>query len=277
MGELILCERPIAANPIFIEDAAINIYSLEELSYYIADNTYLLNADFISVELCNWIGRELGFKELEQQLLETIRAEAPLHIFVGQILSFTGYLTGQEIRKVLEIIASFENKSPAECQKMRADRLMEKDKLVDAIYEYEHMIDDGVLSQVSAQLEGDVWHNLGTAYGKLFFFEEATACFEEAYRRNHRQQSLRSMLAAMRCAKNEDGFQRLVEKYFVPEDLVQSIKQEVTDLSKQEKIRGFNEQIDRWQNHSVLNEMETHRVQEVIQEWKADYNHLCRI
>ena len=32
MGELILCRQSIAANPCFIEDGALNVYSLEELS-----------------------------------------------------------------------------------------------------------------------------------------------------------------------------------------------------------------------------------------------------
>lgn len=43
MGELILCRQSIAANPYFIEDGALNVYSLEELSYYIAHNVYLLS------------------------------------------------------------------------------------------------------------------------------------------------------------------------------------------------------------------------------------------
>ena len=51
MGELILCRQSIAANPYFIEDGALNVYSLEELSYYIAHNVYLLNAEFASKEL----------------------------------------------------------------------------------------------------------------------------------------------------------------------------------------------------------------------------------
>ena len=51
MGELILCKQSIAATPFFLEDAALNVYSLEELSYYISKNTYLLNANFISTEL----------------------------------------------------------------------------------------------------------------------------------------------------------------------------------------------------------------------------------
>ena len=156
MGELILCRQSIAANPYFIEDGALNVYSLEELSYYIAHNVYLLNAEFASKELCLWIGGELGARDLEKQLLDTLSNQAPLHIFIGQILNYSGYLTSVEIRDLLQAIASFENKSPTECQKMRADRLMEKDKIVDAIFEYEKMLDDPAVTHGPTAFEGDI-------------------------------------------------------------------------------------------------------------------------
>ena len=35
MGELILCNQNMAAFPYYVEEAAIGVYSLEELSYYI--------------------------------------------------------------------------------------------------------------------------------------------------------------------------------------------------------------------------------------------------
>ena len=68
MGELILCSRPIAAAPFYIEELSVNLYSLEELSYYIFHNVYLLNSDFMSVELCQWVDSELGMKELANEL-----------------------------------------------------------------------------------------------------------------------------------------------------------------------------------------------------------------
>ena len=56
MGELILCKRPIAAIPYYLEGASINVYSLEELSYFLYHHTYQIPQDFMSVELCHWIG-----------------------------------------------------------------------------------------------------------------------------------------------------------------------------------------------------------------------------
>lgn len=37
MGELLLCHETIAALPYYIEETGINIYSMEELSYYIPE------------------------------------------------------------------------------------------------------------------------------------------------------------------------------------------------------------------------------------------------
>lgn len=277
MGELILCKQSIAATPFFLEDAALNVYSLEELSYYISKNTYLLNANFISAELCNWIGRELGQKELQTQLLDAIRSKAPLHIFVGLILTYDGYLTNQEIKQVIQTVASFENKSPEECQKMRADRLMENNKIVDAIYEYEHMLDEDEAKKLPREFQGDLWHNLGVAYARLFFFDEASKCFEQAYMRNHKMISMRLMLASLRCNKDEEGFQNLVDKYFIPKDAVDNIKEEVSALSRQNSIREFDMHLDEIMSTTDGTDAFDAEAKETLDQWKMEYNRLCKI
>lgn len=38
MGELILCSHPIAAMPYYIDNISLNVYSLEELCYYIENH-----------------------------------------------------------------------------------------------------------------------------------------------------------------------------------------------------------------------------------------------
>ena len=62
MGELILCRGPITATPYYIEEKALNVYSLEELSYYIYNNLYLINPGFMNNDLIHWIGNEWRVK-----------------------------------------------------------------------------------------------------------------------------------------------------------------------------------------------------------------------
>ena len=190
MSTLIYCQNSISANPYYIEEASLNIYSLEELSYFILNNVYLLSTKLMNAELCNWIGRELKQPKLATELLGLVQSNAPLHIFIGHILGANGYASTKEIKDTLGIISTFENKSEAERKKMRADRLMACDKLVDAIYEYETLLADEVAKTMSRSVEGDVYHNLGCAFARLFLFDEGIRCFDEAYKRNQKRQSL---------------------------------------------------------------------------------------
>ena len=45
MGELLLCKESIAAMPYYIEGISLNVYSMEELCYFIQNNTYLIERD----------------------------------------------------------------------------------------------------------------------------------------------------------------------------------------------------------------------------------------
>lgn len=59
MGELILCSHPIAAMPYYIDNISLNVYSLEELCYYIENHLYLIEADFMSGNSVSGSGRNL--------------------------------------------------------------------------------------------------------------------------------------------------------------------------------------------------------------------------
>lgn len=162
MGELILCKRPIAAIPYYLEGASINVYSLEELSYFLYHHTYQIPQDFMSVELCHWIGKELHIPELEQQLLEMLKENVPLHIFVGHLLSGTDYLTAGEIRETLTKIQNFENKSDAECRKIFADQLMDQK----AYFRQSRSTTRSSIRTMSETSPSFLWEISGTIWGR---------------------------------------------------------------------------------------------------------------
>ena len=276
MSTLIYCANSIAATPYYIEEISLNVYSLEELSYYMLNNVYLLSTKLMNPELCNWIGRELKQPKLANELLTMVQNNSPLHIFVGHILSANGYSSQKEIKDALSIIATFENKSEAERKKIRADRLMAGGKLVDAIYEYETLLSDEVAKTLPRVVEGDVYHNLGCAFAKLFFFEEASKCFDEGYKRNQKKQTLYCLLYAARCAKDKLAFEDYVSKYQVPRADVEEILQVVSRATIKEDIIGFDSAIN-----SLLygggSEDSKATIENVISNWKDEYIKICRI
>ena len=154
MGELILCSHPIAAMPYYIDNISLNVYSLEELCYYIENHLYLIEADFMSEELCLWIGQELDEKDLAQSLRSVLLGNGSLSDFTELILRSCGYCSEDTIRHIRSVLLDMQNKSVFECSKIRADRYMESEKYVKAIHEYRKLLgmEGRILLQENLQL-----------------------------------------------------------------------------------------------------------------------------
>ena len=179
MGELILCNQNMAAFPYYVEEAAIGVYSLEELSYYICHNVYLLRSDFMNEDLCNWLERELKLKDAADALREIVRKGGTLSEFVTCLLSQSGYCDRMQIAQIAQQIAELEHKSEYECSKIRADRYVTNGRYAAAVSAYRALLADQEAE--NPILVGNVWHNMGKAYTGLFRFREAADCYRKAY------------------------------------------------------------------------------------------------
>ena len=251
MGELFICNEPIAALPYYIEGISWNVYSLEELCYYVEHNTYLLEKDFMSEELCTWVGKELKNLKLAERLRDIMRMDGRLSEFVLVLLVECGYCSRETIKEIIRIVRDMEEKSDFECNKVRADRLMEKEKYLSSIYEYKSLLESNEAGEQSKELLGNIWHNLGTAYARLFLFQEAMHCYDKAYALNGNPESQAAIQMAGRC-------------------LTHDVEVENSDFAeKLEAIAVLNTREHRSQyNKAVSN---------VIFNWKEEYRRICRI
>lgn len=275
MGELILARTGVAANPYYIDELSLNIYSLEELSYYIYHNVWLLNHDFMSLSLADWVGKELGLAELSERLKGLIADDAPLTAFVSEILTENGYLTTREIRDTLSVLKSFENKSEAECRKMRADRLFESGRLVDSVYEYENLLKNR--ENISVTLLGDIRHNLGVCYAKLFFLPQAADCFRLAYEANRNRESLYSYLATLLLMEDEENFTAACDRYLLSSEEKNRLRQRVQEVLHCRETEEFANRVNRLSSDYSDREAYRRELSHIINGFEEDYRAVCRI
>lgn len=272
MGELLICHEPIAEIPYYLDGIGINIYSVEELCYYILANTYLLDGSFMNEELCIWIEKQMGQPKLAGHLQELIRSGVRLSDFVAAILERTSYCSRKEVQEILFTIRQMEEKSDFECGKIRADKLMEKEKYLGAIYEYRRLLAMDEADGEEEELCGNIWHNLGTAYARLFLFAEAGNCYEKAFGLNAAGESLRECLLCFLCMHDNEGFEKMAEKYHVDDMGMQEIKNELSIAGKSEKLTDFYEKIKEPEK-----EMPSAKRDEIILQWKEEYRRSCRV
>jgi tetratricopeptide (TPR) repeat protein len=279
MGEILFCNQPIAALPYYIEGISWNVYSLEELCYYIENNTYLLERDFMTEELCTWVGSEVKNEKLAERLRDILRMDGRLSEFVLAILVECGYTPKENLREVVRLIREMEEKSDFECNKVRADRLMEKEKYLSSIYEYKNLLESDDAGEQPPQLIGNIWHNLGTAYARLFLFQEAIHCYERAYYLNNNEESLKEALMAYRCLKDEDGFYNVAKANGLSDEEIARLKNELSIASRSDVTKEFEEKLEAVAMMNVSGQKsEYHKaISNIIFHWKEEYRRICRV
>lgn len=221
MGELLLCSHELAFVPYYIDSIALNVYSLEELCYYLIENTDLIEPSFMNDDLIAWIRSELKLPALANRLEKQKAQRESLLEFVLTLISGCNYCTEEETDRIKAILTDFENKGEAECKKIRADRLLQKKRYHAAILEYKNLL---TFPEVEGILAGNIFHNMGTAYAGLFSFKEAAECYGKAYEKNENPLSLQQKKISLQ-----------LEKGAVPRN-----KEENEDLS------AMNERLSEW-------------------------------
>lgn len=207
MGQLILCKSPRAKNPFFIESGKVNIYSLEELMYFVQSSRFVARDDFMRPEFVDWVEQEIGQKELAKMLREKLEARCGLRDFFLPIEAANGYLTTSELQILNVQLQKYDHMSGLEAKKFYADQFMYQKKYVQAIRAYRHLLDDDAVISEQGHVAGDIWSNLGCAYAQMEDFAEAVECFSRGYTLNHRMETLQEAVDAA-CLSGE---QRLLD------------------------------------------------------------------
>ena len=68
MSKVILCSSKTAETPFTFLNTKVEIYTYEELCFYIFNNTVLISKSVLSEKLFNFIRDELGMEELADKL-----------------------------------------------------------------------------------------------------------------------------------------------------------------------------------------------------------------
>lgn len=276
MGELLLCNRPIAAMPYYIEALSLNIYSLEELTYVIEHHLFLMDEGFFDDELILWIEREVGEGALAEKLRQSMQKEQGVTKLVELILNATGYLPYETGIRILSQMKEMQHKSIFERRKMRADRYVENKKYINALLEYRRILQMEEECRKNPIVCGNVWHNQGTVFARLFLFKAAKECFETAYKYHMNIESIYEAMAACRYLGEEAEIMVLAEKYGIDEQEVCTLSENWEKSCRCEEIVDIERQIDAFFAEEADTFEPEPALMQLLQEWKTEYQKNCR-
>ena len=210
MSGYILCQVKKAEKPFYIENISTNIYSIEELCYYLYNNLYLVDRSLISNKLCTWLDEELKLPKLAAKLRPFIGKEAGLEEILYPIFKEINYLAYEELRILNGRIERRNKESEEIREKRKGDALMENRMYVNAIRVYQKLLEKDS-REISREMRERILHNQGCAYSYLFQMDKALDCFFAAWKVNQSEKALKIYLLAYRSVHTPEEFEKIQE------------------------------------------------------------------
>ena len=243
MSGYILCQTKKADTPYFVENISTNIYTLEELCYYLYHNLYLVDSSIINEGLCTWISEELDLPRLAAKLRPHLGKFASAEDVLYPVFKEINYLTYEELKALNVKLAKMDQESPVLREKRKGDALVENKMYVNAIHVYQHLLKREGLDQVRAGLTQSVWHNLGCTYSYLFRDGKSSGVFlGGSFLRKGMKNELICYLLAYKKAKKPQEYEKKLASLNVSEEVKQKVKEalEYFEKEKEEPVKQEN-------------------------------------
>jgi tetratricopeptide (TPR) repeat protein len=220
-------------KPFYIKEVNKNIYSIEELSYYLYNYLYLIDDKFFSDELIEYIEKDLRLPNIAAGIRQIIANEGELGEKLAFVIKNSDYYTEQMAEKLGRHLEALCSKTSAERWKAKADILMDTEKYNMAITYYSNILSKAINNELPERFYGDVYNNLGVAYARLFEYEQAAAAFRCAYRLNKSNESLESIIMCDLISDNDKRLNIDKDKYNVSDTVINRLRAEIIRMKVQ--------------------------------------------
>ncbi len=272
MAELTLCIGNLASRSYYIAGLGVNVYSIEELCFCLAENAYILDQDLMDKKLCDFLDKQLRMKELAEKLRELIDENKSIGEFVTTILTDTGYLSEEEIREVKQVLLDNAMMSFAGKHKARGDNLLKNRKYTLAIEEYQFILQN-IDKAEETELYAAILHNIGTAYAYMFLFEKAAFYYREAGDLSDSEESRISYLMATRMTMHKEQYEKLLLRHGYDEEFLGKVDKRMAESRFSAEHSPYREAMDKIKELKGSGRINDYyqAIDETLSEWKQEY------
>lgn len=273
MGSLILCTGKRAEVPFVFPGSHRELYTIEELCYFIYNHIDTMTDDMFDRSLVQWLGGQEELREVSWKMERLIDHHNSLKDKVITLLCACDYYREKEIRDLLLVMNQLEAMSFPERCRQKGIRLLEKGRYKEAESFFQKLLKPEAAKQFTPEEYGDILHNLAVVHIHTASYGEAAKEFKASYERNHRRETLRQYLTALKLSEQKS----LYEKELVRLEVDKELEQEVSTALEQKgrEAKRLPEYVrlqiisDRKRQGQVSGYYES--VGAMIEKWKQEY------
>lgn len=250
------------------QEGEIELFSLEEICYYLYHNIYRITKDFFHTELLLYLKEELQLEKLVGQLDELLKTEAPFEDLVMTIMRYANYYDTEELETFQEKLFRFRNLSKEEKRKLMGDNCLQEEKEKEAIFHYDKALNYQKNSSMNKEFWGKIYHNMGVCYIHMLFYEEAAKHLEKAYQILQSEAVAKELLFVWYLSGKEEKYQNCA-KGFAQETWEAWEKEWEEKKEEQQALEEITEILNSYQEGDVGQYRD--RVKNKIEQWKQEY------
>ena len=249
-------------TPYYVEAIDTNVYSLEEINYFLYNHINLVYREFFCEELFSYIENELGRSSLAVALRQMDKDGAGIQELVIYVLKNSGYYSAEELSNISGAVLKIDNMSRIERLTIEADSLFGQGRYEAALHIYLDVLRYRKTDGGDDHFYARVAYSIGKIYARLFMSRNANTYFSYAYELD--QDAVYARACVYMSIINEDDEELLhtIQKYKVSDEALSAIRRKVEYLKdiirKEDETREFaaglknDEQctgaVDHWKN-----------------------------
>ena len=272
MGRVILCETTPATISYIFPNTKIEVFSYEELCYYLFNNIALVNEEYISAPMFQWIEEELKLSDLAGMLRGQKRKGAALADLLMTILTYKEYYTVAEVKEFIVRMEKLNGLTAPHFRKLQADGYLRYHKYLKAITIYDEILVRYPELKNNKPLLASIYHNKAVALANNFEQEKAMAAYQKAYELNKDPKSIYAYLLLMAITKGQIEV-KVMAKYYGVEDMVEKVLDAVQDAETDMKGSSIYHRLQKALFHYEKQNMTDYdkRMNAVLEQLKSEF------
>lgn len=230
MSKLIVCTTKKASVPFTFLNTKVEIYTYEELCFYIYNNTVLISKSSLSEKLFDWIRNELEMPALADRLTGMVNKTSYAQELLVEILSAGNYYTSDEVKVYAEAWQKYKKLSPVQRLKLKADGYLGYRRYIKAANIYDDIID--MADEIDSKpFLGNVYHNRAVAAASNFDADLAREYFLKAYELNQNEESRKAYFFVVAVTEDTETLRQEIRRQDIEdaEEYFEDIMMEIGD------------------------------------------------
>lgn len=275
MSGLLLCNKQ-SENPYYIGDLDINVYSIEEISYFLYNHIYLVGSDFFNLSLVDYINDELELTVLASKLKVLIDLKAAFNDMVLLVLKESDYYNDQEIKEISIKMLNLGANSLHKRMKARADIFSNCNKYFSALNEYKKILEMKKEADLPDKFYANVLYDLGVIYIRIFFYPEAEKHFLLSYELYKDEETLKKIILTNLIQDNEENLLNNIKTYNIDQEVLRDCKQEFLRVREEAQNQEEHNQLKELLFYDGTQDIDAYYkgIYDTLDKWKAEYREL---